>query len=349
MADGGTAIPAVAATPATAPIPAKPAEVVTFGECLASFVGTEPGPFTEAASFRRYVAGSEANMAVGLARLGHRVAYLGCVGDDGFGTAIVRKLRGEGIDVGHLRVVDGARTGVMFRERRGAGPTEVIYHRSGSAGSMFGPADVSTAVDAGALSGARRLHCSGITPAISTSARAATILAIDMAAAAGLEISLDLNLRRRLWTDEEAAAVLRPLVSRCDVVFASLDEAAVVAGLAPDSDPRSVAEALIALGARRAVLKLGAHGAASLSAAGEWVSAPAFPVVVVDPVGAGDAFCAGYLAGLLEGLDEMSALRLGNACGASVAAAEGDLTGAPTRLEAERMVGPGGGAEQSIR
>ena len=327
----------------------RTAEVITFGECLASFVGTEPGPFAEVASFRRYVAGSEANLAVGLARLGHRVAFLGCVGDDGFGAAIVRKLRGEGVDVERLRVVEGARTGVMFRERRGAGPTEVIYHRSGSAGSMFGPADVSAAVDAGLLAGARRLHCSGITPAISASARAAMILAIDVATAAGLAVSLDVNLRRRLWADEEAAAVLRPLVSRCDVVFASLDEAAAIAGVPPDAAARPMAEAVLELGARRVVLKLGADGAASLAADGEWVAAPAVPVVVVDPVGAGDAFCAGYLAARLEGLDEMAALRLGNACGASVAAAEGDLTGAPTRLEAERMVGWDGGAEQSIR
>jgi 2-dehydro-3-deoxygluconokinase len=115
-----------------------PAEVVTFGECLASFVATEPGPFAEGSSFRRYVAGSEANVAVGLARLGHRVAYLGCVGDDGFGTSIVRKLRGEGVDVRQLRLVGGSQTGVMFRELRGAGPSEVVYHRAGSAG---GPRD----------------------------------------------------------------------------------------------------------------------------------------------------------------------------------------------------------------
>jgi len=325
----------------------RPAEVVTFGECLASFVATDPGPFAEITSFRRYVAGSEANVAVGLARLGHRVAYVGCVGDDGFGTAIVRKLRGEGVDVRGLRTVERSSTGVMFRERRSAGPSEVVYHRAGSAGSTFGPADVARAVETGLFGSARRLHCSGITPALSTSARAGTVAAFDAAEAAGLAISLDLNLRRRLWSDEEAAAVLRELVPRCEVVFGSLDEGAIVAGLPADADALAVARALAGLGARQVVLKLGADGAAALGADGQWTVAGALPVVVVDAVGAGDAFCAGYLAATLEGLDERAALALGNACGASVAAAEGDLTGAPTRAEAERLTRTS--AEQSIR
>ncbi|HTC85495.1 MAG TPA: sugar kinase [Candidatus Acidoferrum sp.] len=323
------------------------AEVVTFGECLASLLATEPGPLAEVASFRRYVAGSEANVAVGLARLGHRVAYLGRVGDDGFGAAIVRKLRGEGVDVDGLHVVPGLRTGVMFRERRGAGPSEVIYHRAGSAGSTFETADIQAAVARGVFRGARRLHVSGITPALSVTTRAATIAAFDAADAAGLPMSLDLNLRRRLWSDEEARLALRPLVTRCDVVLGSLEEAAIVAGVSTEAEPRIVAAALLDLGPNRVVLKLGADGAASLGGDGSWVAVGAPSVVVVDPVGAGDAFCAGYLAALLEGLDEEEALALGNACGASVAAAEGDLTGAPTRAEAERIGGTT--AEQSLR
>ena len=79
-------------------------EVVTLGECLASFLATTPGPLAEAVDFERHVAGAEANVAVGLARLGHTVSYIGRVGSDGFGTAIVRKLRGEGVDVGRLPI-----------------------------------------------------------------------------------------------------------------------------------------------------------------------------------------------------------------------------------------------------
>ena len=98
-----------------------PAEVVTLGECLASFVATTPGSLADAHTFERHIAGAEANVSVGLARLGHSVAYIGRVGDDGFGTAIRRHLRGEGVDVRHLLSDPEATTGLMFRERRGLG------------------------------------------------------------------------------------------------------------------------------------------------------------------------------------------------------------------------------------
>jgi 2-dehydro-3-deoxygluconokinase len=326
----------------------EPVEVVTLGECLASFVAREQGPLAEVADFRRYVAGAEANMAVGLARLGHRAAFIGRVGDDSFGTTIVRRLRGDGVDVRGLRVEPEAWTGLMFRERRGAGPSEVVYHRAGSAGSRLGPEDVAAAAAEGLFAGARLFHITGITPALSASCRAAVLAAVDQAKAAGLAIAFDINLRRRLWSDEDAAEVLRPLLASVDIVFGSLDEGVVLGGTSEDAGPRIVAAALIGSGAGHAVLKLGADGAASLSTDGTWTVVPGVAgVSVVDPVGAGDAFCAGYLAGQLEGLDEAGALALGNACGASVVAVEGDQAGAPTREEARRIGRMG--ADQAIR
>lgn len=323
-------------------------EVITLGECLVALVASESGPLAEITSFRRHVAGAEANVAVGLARLGHRAAFIGRVGDDGFGTAIVRRLRGDGVDVRCLRVEPGARTGLMIRERRGAGPSEVIYHRAGSAGSMLGPEDLTTAESDGAFSGARILHLTGITPALSPSCHAAVLEAIERAKAHDLAIALDLNLRRRLWSDTEAADALRPLLASVDVVFGSLDEGVVVGGTSDDAGPRIVAAALIGSGAGHVVLKLGADGAASLDSDGTWTVVPGIDrVTVVDPIGAGDAFCAGYLAGQLEGLDEAEALALGNACGAAVVAVEGDQAGAPTREEARRI--GRGGADQAIR
>ena len=97
-------------------------EVVTLGECLIAFVATTPGPLAEATTFERFVAGAEANVAVGLARLGHSVAFIGRVGADGFGDAVVKRLRGEGVDITHLAIDPDAATGLMFRERRVIGP-----------------------------------------------------------------------------------------------------------------------------------------------------------------------------------------------------------------------------------
>lgn len=317
-------------------------EVVTLGECLASFVAATPGPLADAIEFERHVAGAEANVAVGLARLGHSVAYLGRVGADGFGTAIVRRLRGEGVDVRHLAIDDEAPTGVMFRERRGLGPIDVAYHRAGSAGSRLSAADVERAADDGVFDGARWLHLTGITPALSASALAATTAARDRARASGLHVSLDVNLRRRLWTDEASAPVLRDLMQGVDVVLGSHDELAVLAG-ASTLDPAELVTLVGALGPTVVVAKLGADGAMGWESGGSSVRVPGIPVAtVVDPVGAGDAFCAGFIAGQLDGVDLETALNMGNACGAMAVVAAGDQAGLPDRAELGRLLASGG-------
>jgi 2-dehydro-3-deoxygluconokinase len=310
-------------------------EVVTLGECLVAFVATSPGPLAEATAFERFVAGAEANVAVGLARLGHSVAFIGRVGADGFGEAIARRLRGEGVDIADLAVDPDAPTGLMFRERRVLGPAQVVYARRGSAGSRLTPAEVERAM-ARHRDPARWLHLTGISPALSTDAQAATERAIESATAAGLTISLDLNLRRRLWSDDAAAPVLRALAVNVDVLLGSPDELAVLTHRTADHDPVELARAALELGPAVAVVKLGAAGALAVDrvAPDDAVVRPALPLpLVVDPVGAGDAFCAGFIAARLDGADLATALDMGNACGAAAASAIGDQTGLPDRAE----------------
>jgi 2-dehydro-3-deoxygluconokinase len=309
-------------------------EVVTFGECLVAFVATTPGPLAEAATFERFVVGAEANVAIGLTRLGHSVAYIGRVGTDGFGEAVARRLRGEGVDISDLAIDPDAPTGIMFRERRAIGPAQVLYARSGSAGSRLTAAEVERAM--ARHSDGRWLHLTGITPALSEGALEATNRSIESGRAAGMTISLDLNLRRRLWTDEAAAPVLRTLAAGVDVILGSPDELAVLTRLTPDHDPAELARATVGLGPSVAIVKLGAGGALGIAAdtADEVVVRPAIPLpVVVDPVGAGDAFCAGFIAARLDGADLGTALEMGNACGAAAASAVGDTTGLPSRVE----------------
>jgi 2-dehydro-3-deoxygluconokinase len=322
--------------------PDRPGEVVTLGECLAAFVATAPGPLADATDYQRHIAGAEANVAVGLARLGHTVTYVGRVGPDGHGTAIVRRLRGEGVVVSHLSIDAEAPTGVLFRERRALGALDVVYHRAGSAGSRLTPEDVDAAAAGGAFAGARWLHVTGITPALSPSAREAVSRAIDLGRESGTTVSLDVNLRRRLWTDETAGPVLRALAGRVDVVFGSVDELAVLADSDPDDDPTELVAAVSNLGPTTVVATLGPDGAVGLEAGGLPVHEPAVPVVsVVDPVGAGDAFCAGFIAGRLDGVDLPSALRMANACGALAVAAAGDQSGLPDRAELGRLLAGG--------
>ncbi len=274
---------------------------------------------------------------MGVSRLGHRSAFIGRVGGDGFGAAIVRRLGGEGVDVSAL-VVDSTRpTGLLVRERRTLGPSDVLYHRAGSAGSQLSPDDVGAG--ARLFERARWLHVTGITPALSLTCREAVSAAFELAAAHGLIVSLDLNIRRKLWSEEQAASVLRELVPRSDVVFAAPDEAAVVTGDAASDSPEVLGASLVSLGTRVAVMKLAEEGALEVRRGEPTIHREALRVPqVVDAVGAGDAFAAGYIAATLEGVDAVAVLDLANACGASAIASIGDLTGLPTRAEAERVL-----------
>ncbi len=321
----------------------RPPEVVTLGECLVSFVAAEAAPLAGAGAFRAYPAGAEANVAVGLARLGRRVAFIGRVGDDGLGTRIERALRGEGVDVTGLTVDPAGPTGIMIRERRTLGPSEVFYARAGSAGSRLGHEDVQATASRKAFASARWLHLTGIMPALSSRCEAAVLTAIELGRAAGLTISLDINLRRRLWSEAEATATLVQLAALVDVIIADVDEATVITAAKPGTAERTLAQRLLALGPSLAVLKLGSRGALALEPGDEPVTAPGLPVAtIVDPVGAGDAFCAGFIDARLDGLDLADALARGNACGAAAVAAEGDQTGLPTRDELVRLLSAGG-------
>jgi len=325
-------------------------EVVTLGECLISLIARERGPLAGSSTFLRTVAGAEANVAVGLARLGHSVTYVGRVGADAFGTVVRRQLRGEGVDVAHLTTDPSGPTGLMVRELRDLGPMEVIYHRAGSAASHLEPADVDAARDR--IEAARWLHLTGITPALSPSAAAAVVRARELARGAGASVSLDLNIRRRLWSEADAAVALRDLAEGCDLVLGGLDEVALVGGIAGSleeasgSDPEAAADALLAAGAGRVIVTLGADGALLRDAGDVTQRSPAFRVPgVVDPVGAGDAFTAVYLALTLEGAPVEVALRAANACGALAVVTVGDLAGLPDRAALDALLSDAGGPD----
>ena len=319
-------------------------EVVTLGECLISLIARDRGPLGESETFQRTVAGAEANVAVGLARLGHGVAYVGRVGTDAFGGVIRRRLRGEGVDVEHLVADPAGPTGLMIRELRDLGPMEVIYHRAGSAASRLEPSDIDAA--RAAIEAARWLHVTGITPALSPSAAAAVVRARELARSAGVSVSFDLNIRRRLWSEADAAVALRGLVDGTDVVLGGLDEVALVGGIAATleeglrCDARTAAAALLDAGARRVIVKLGADGALLRDVDGTEVRSPGLSVPrVVDPVGAGDGFTAGYLASVLDDSPPERALRAANVCGALAVSTVGDLAGLPGRVELDALMG----------
>ncbi len=295
-----------------------------MGETMAVMSGTGVGPLRHESTLRLGVAGAEATVAIGLRRLGVPAAYLGRVGDDELGRAVLMRLRGEGVDVEFVRVDPEAATGLMVKERRTTKVSRVRYYRTGSAGSRLAPADVPESL----VVGARVLHVTGITAALSDSCREAVRLGMDLAKAHGVLVSLDYNYRAALWPPEEAREVLRDLTSYADVVFAGDDEARMVADLGLAATPEETLHAFASLGAGQVVVKLGAQGALGL-ADGTVSRVPAIPIEVLDPVGAGDAFAAGYLAALLRGESFEQRLRWGSRLGAFAVASSGDWEGLP--------------------
>lgn len=295
-------------------------QVITFGEAMVVLHGLPGVPLTETTTFTRTVAGAEANVAVGLARLGHDAAWFGRTGNDPFGEVVLRTLRGEGVDVSRATVDPEAPTGLLVRDCHGARRVSVAYYRAGSAGSRLDPSDV----DADWLADAEVLHITGITPALSASAHEATHRAVSAARAAGVTVSFDPNIRLKLAGPERWRELLRPLAALADVVLTGDDEAELISGRTGDA----AADWFLEQGAALVVVKRGSLGATATDGATRW-TVPTWPVVALDTVGAGDAFAAGFLSGRLHGRDVEASLGLAARVAALVVAAPGDQAGLP--------------------
>lgn len=294
--------------------------VVTIGEVLSVFLGEPDTPLDAAIRFERHFAGAESNVAIGLARQGVPVSFFGRISTDALGQAAWRHLRGEGINL-ESTIRDTAPSGMLVRNVAGASVVEVIYGRSGSAGARLSPADISENV----IATASAVHFSGITPMLSLDAAAACTLACDIAAAYNVPISFDPNLRLRMAPLNEWRLRLEPFLNRADLIFTGVDEAMQ---LSDRNDLASATKWLHEKPAKVIVLKDGAKGARGWD--GErWHEAPPVPVVAIDPVGAGDAFNAGFLASWLDSHDISDALRAGARLGSATVAARGDTTGIP--------------------
>jgi 2-dehydro-3-deoxygluconokinase len=297
----------------------------TFGESMGVVNADGIGPLAHARTFSFGIGGAESNVAIGVARLGGEATWLGRVGPDTTGSLIGRRLTDAGVRA--MPIQDHTFTGLMVRYQRSGEFMHVDYHRAGSAGSRLTPADIPVAE----VRAAGIVHVTGITPALSETCRAAVFQAVETALAAGVPVSLDVNYRSKLWSRPEAATVLRDLVSMVDIVFAGPDEASLFV----DGDyPGGLAK----LGPTEVIIKDGARGCVA-QINGQRYEAAALPVTVVDPVGAGDAFVAGYLADRLAGAAPEVRLATAIAAGAFAVTVPGDCEGLPDRAELAALTG----------
>jgi 2-dehydro-3-deoxygluconokinase len=247
--------------------------------------------------------------------------YFSRFGNDQLGSVMLADIAAEGVDVSLAKRVNSF-TGAMVRNPGKSAAVELSYLRKGSAASTIEPADILDTY----ISSTRWLHVTGITCAISQSGADTVKIALEKATAMNIKSSFDLNIRRKLWSEEDARKVLEPLAKNVDLLIGGEDEYQAVFGT---QEPKNVLAEANKRGCKIAVMTKGDQKM-RYSIDGNYAELTPPKVLAVDPVGSGDAFTGGVIAGLLSGMSAQQALEQGSICGALVASMFGDWTGIPT-------------------
>jgi sugar/nucleoside kinase (ribokinase family) len=263
-------------------------DLICMGEVIVELNVLTRGPLRHVALFEKHAAGAEGNVAIGVSRLGLSSGIITRIGDDEFGQFILGNLRAENVDTTHVVKDRKAPTATFFVQRGYPIPqkSEDYYYRHNSAGSKLSRSDVDTRY----LGSAKLFHVTGITTALSKSAREATTFEVKSARKHKVKVSLDTNIRLKLWIEQAARTALRPLCRLADIVFTSASDAMIILGKV---DPVEIAKHLHRAGVETVVVKLGEKGAFA-SSGEKTVSQPMIPTPVEDPTGAGDSFAATF-------------------------------------------------------
>ena len=307
-------------------------DILSFGETMTMLVAEQTGDLAQVRHFEKRIAGADSNVAIGLSRLGFKVAWLSRVGNDSMGRFVTDSLGHEGVDCAHVTVDTAHPTGFQFKslEMDGADPV-VEYFRRGSAASHLSVNDIVPE-----LLKARHLHATGIPAALSDSCRELSHVLMTQMREAGRSVSFDPNLRPSLWSSQ--ATMIREvnhLASHAHWVMPGLAEGELLTGY---DTPADIARFYLDMGVEAVIIKLGAKGAYYRTRLAE-AFVPGVPVAnVVDTVGAGDGFAVGVISALLENLGFEEATARGNWIGSQAVQSRGDMEGLPTRdaLEAAR-------------
>lgn len=295
-------------------------DILSLGEPMweMSAIPSEPGKYTLG------YGGDTANFCVAAARQGASVGYITRVGSDRFGDEMRAMWKREGIDCSQVIVDEQAATGGYF-VHHGPDGHQFSYARAGSAASRLSPDDV----DLDVVGAAQYVHASGITQAISTGARAATLAMFREARNMGVTTAFDANLRVRLWTMSEAREALAEILPLTDYFFPSFEDAEALSG---STDHDEIMRWAHSHGASVVVLKLGADGVKISQGQGADVMQMAsYPVDVVDATGAGDCFAGAAIARMAMGDLMLDAVRYANAAAALTTTAFGAIAAIPRR------------------
>jgi sugar/nucleoside kinase (ribokinase family) len=260
-----------------------------------------------------------------VARLGHSAGFIGTVGPDDFGRCLLERFERDGVDTSRVAILPGQTTGAAFIAYFTGGSRKFIYHWRHAAAGQLGPQHV----DPNYLRSAHWLHITGCNIAASETAKEACYTAVQLLPSEA-RLSFDANIRPELLTIDQIRGLVQPVIDRANVILPSLTEAAMLTGLETDEQGCR----LLAAQGKTVVLKMGARGCRIYSG-DQAIEVPGFAIEEIDPTGAGDSFCAGFTAALLEHMPLEKAGRFANAVGALAVTKLGPMEGAPSRRQVE--------------
>jgi 2-dehydro-3-deoxygluconokinase len=322
-------------------------DVVTLGETMLRLTPPDFKLMEQADMLTIRVGGSESNTAVGLARLGMKVCWISRMTNNVLGHYIVDAIHRHGVDTSSVIWTDEDRVGLYFmQEGKPPRSSSVLYDRRYSAMSRIQPQELPDTFFK--TDTARLLHLTGITPAISASARETAFSALNRAKAAGWRVSFDVNYRANLWTESEASECCKAFMREANLIFCPLTDATRLFGVS--TQPFEALESLHHVYPTAfIVLTLGADGAVACDSHGTVYQQRAFAAERVDRVGGGDAFNAGFLYGYLSTGGQLPmALQWGAAVAAFKYTIPGDLPLVHYE-EVARLVQQGGSATNIMR
>ena len=292
-------------------------DLVTLGEVMLRLAIPAPARIESVSQLDVQIGGAEANVAAACARLGLRSAWISALPANAWGDRARRELTAHGVDCAHVRTVDGARMGLYFIEYGAAPrPVRVLYDRRDSAFARLRAEDV----DWEPVRRARLVHLTGITPALGPGPRSVVERALDEAS----QLSFDVNYRATLWSPAEARAFAESVLPRARYFFLGEAEARTLFELTGSSEATLQALARLAPKATIALLQ-GQEGSTVLDGGRLWRPSRRHTVQMVDPVGAGDAYVAGFLWAALNGRGAQEAVDAGAAVAALKCSTWGDI------------------------
>lgn len=299
-------------------------ELITMGETMMAMLPQDNGLLRFENNYRAKIAGAESNVAIGVSKLGHSTGWISKLGNDEFGKYILRELRAENVDCSQVKLDSEYRTGMMFKQIYGS-DTSVFYYRENSAASNIRPEDI----DEEYIKQGKIVHLTGITPVLSKSCEEAVDTVIYYAKKNNKLLSFDPNIRKKLWKNRDYTPKLKEILLRSDIIEIGLDEAECLLGT---NNKSKIIDMILSNNSSAIIaIKDGAKGALVANSKEEYVIKP-YACRCIETIGAGDAFNAGFLSGILENRDLSICGQMGAIAGAMATEVMGDVEGQPDKV-----------------